>query len=146
MTEIITHLSKTIEYCHYDDEDIHKLTIQTIKNDKKWTADIAIHIPRNPTFPGSTIYMPAFLCDLYLDDNVINEEECQKIIGKHIIKKTQLQIDNHTPNTPPFTKSHFTKLTFELSDHTVIAMRIGEVYDIHLDNSYEHSGGDHYLK
>ena len=146
MTEIITHLSKTIEYCHYDDEDIHKLTIQTIKNDKKWTAYIAIHIPRNPTFHGSTIYMPAFFCNLSLDDNVINEEECQKIIGKHIIKKTRLQIDNHTQNTPSCSKSHFTKLTFELSDHTVIAMRIGEVYNIYLDNSYEHSGGDNYLK
>lgn len=137
--ETITNISKTIE--EHDSESIHKLTIQTTKEGKKWMAFIGIHIPNESVYP----LMPEFFCQILLNDKELDKRELKNLIGRRIIGKEQLQIDEHTKETSFGCKSHMTKLSFKLSDHSIIHMRIGEVYHTCIDNYYEHSGEDTFL-
>jgi hypothetical protein len=108
MTEIITNLSKDVEYDN--DEIVEFLTIETIKNMIKWYAYIAIHIPKN-NFIGC-INVKQYICDITLNFHHVNNYK--RLIGRKIIKKEQVQFDEHTEGTPKYSSSHMTKLVFYL--------------------------------
>ncbi len=165
MCEIITNLSKVIQ--NNNEENIHKLSIETLKDNKPWTAYIAIHIPKNEYYTvGYISITPRFICDITLNFSTVNNYK--KLIGRKIIKKEQVQFNEHTEGTSKYSTSHMTKLIFYLEklqnetdlsyidlnpniepdeielfkDYDILSMRIGDIYDTRKNNGFQHTGGD----
>ena len=65
------------------------------------------------------------------------------LINRPILKKQQCQIDEYTP---PFSKSHMTKLSFYLDNNDILNMKIAEVYNSKIHNGYVETRGFKKLK
>lgn len=160
MTEYITKVSKIVE--RQDDNTVHKLIIQTLKDNKKWEAFIAIHIPNyNNCRVGAISVNPPFFCDTTL--NSCNVIDYSKLVGRKILRKEQLQFDDHMEELPMNSKSHLTKLIFYLEKtndnfeadpyldddekelckmYDILSLKIGDLYDATVSDGCLHTGGD----
>ena len=140
--EIIKDIKKSI--IETNDETCFRLSIFTTKihSNKNWKAYIQIHIPK--VSDKKTILQAPYLYQIILDEKDIYETDFKTLIGKQIISKKYIELNEHTEGTPKYTKTHMTKLSFTLDDGKVLHFRIGEVYDSYLDNYYIHTGGDNY--